>query len=143
MGRFVPGLLERIKLHGNYQVTLEFEDAELKNWLKSHIAEKPDTRAHAPTPSGPPLFLPAVSRPAADLMREKERLKLLETVSEAHAALSAAARALRRRLSLKAPTTQAARAASRSTSSGYGAASFPVRRPEKALGTAPEVRMGR
>ena len=36
------GLVENLTLEGNYRVLLEFQDAELKNWFKSYIAEKPD-----------------------------------------------------------------------------------------------------
>lgn len=42
-GRFLPGKLEGLQLGGwNYEVTLEFEEAELKNWLKNYIKHKPD-----------------------------------------------------------------------------------------------------
>ena len=30
-----------LKLNGDYHVVLEFEEAELKNWLKDYIANKP------------------------------------------------------------------------------------------------------
>lgn len=36
------GLVEDLTLKGNYRVLLEFQNAELKNWLKCYIAEKPD-----------------------------------------------------------------------------------------------------
>lgn len=41
-GRFAPGLVKGLWLNGDYQVTLEFEDSELKNWLKNYIEHKPD-----------------------------------------------------------------------------------------------------
>ena len=65
---------------------------------------RPRERTHD-HPQGPPLFRPAA---AADPMSEDERLELLATVAEAHAALSDIALALRRRLTSKAPATKAA-----------------------------------
>ena len=42
-GRFVPGELEGVQCSGwRYEVTLEFEDAELKNWLDNYIKHKPE-----------------------------------------------------------------------------------------------------
>ena len=41
-GRLVRGMLSGLNLHGKYLVTLEFEEAELKSWLKSYIDEKPE-----------------------------------------------------------------------------------------------------
>ena len=40
-GCISKGNIDNLRLDGNYEVTLEFEDTELKNWLKSHIAAKP------------------------------------------------------------------------------------------------------
>lgn len=40
-GRDVHGVLNGLSLHGNYEVDLRFEDAELENWLKSYIDTKP------------------------------------------------------------------------------------------------------
>lgn len=42
LGRFSRGLIADLQLHGEYAVEVEFEDIELKNWLKSHIAAKPE-----------------------------------------------------------------------------------------------------
>ena len=36
------GLIEGLKLNGKYRVSFVFEAAELKNWLKSYITEKPE-----------------------------------------------------------------------------------------------------
>ena len=36
------GQIEGLSLDGNYSVSFTFEAAELKNWLKSYIAAKPE-----------------------------------------------------------------------------------------------------
>ena len=40
-GNIAGGDIHDLKLNGNYLVTLEFEDAELKNWLNKYIETKP------------------------------------------------------------------------------------------------------
>ena len=41
-GKCVYGLLPALNLQGNYEVNLEFEDTELKNWLRSYIRHNPE-----------------------------------------------------------------------------------------------------
>lgn len=40
-GKLVPGRVQDLGLTGCYNVYLEFEDAELENWLKNYIDTKP------------------------------------------------------------------------------------------------------
>ena len=40
-GYVVRGEIHSLKTNGDYEVVLEFQDAELKNWLKNYIHEKP------------------------------------------------------------------------------------------------------
>ena len=40
-GERVHGVLNKINLHGSFDVVLEFEEAELENWIDSYIKEKP------------------------------------------------------------------------------------------------------
>ena len=41
-GRFIPGRMEALYLHGDYDVTLEFTDTELKSWLEDYIKHNPE-----------------------------------------------------------------------------------------------------
>ena len=40
--RTAYGKVQKLALSGSFLVTFQFEDAELKNWLKQYVAENPE-----------------------------------------------------------------------------------------------------